>query len=79
MSPGWGPFDHLNGPLSVGHLKGILAQVGGNLNNNFHKSQIPRGLPGGAMLKLRFDRCVIVCLKDKYVNVTNHLHRLVNR
>ena len=46
MSPGWGPFDHLNGPLSVGHLKGILAQVGGNLNNNFHKSQIPRGFPG---------------------------------
>ena len=74
-----GAFDHLNGPLSVGHLKGILAQVGGNLNNNFHKSQMPGGLPGVAMLKLRFDRYIIVCLKDKYVNVTNHLHCLANK
>ena len=29
------------------HLSGILAQVGGNLNNNFQKSQMPGGLPGG--------------------------------
>ena len=44
-SPGWGHLitwmDH-----SVGHLNGILARVGGNLNNNFHKSQMPGGLPG---------------------------------
>ena len=40
-------FDHLNGPLSVGHLNGILARVGGNLNNNFQKSQMPGELPGG--------------------------------
>ena len=41
---------------SVGHLNGILAWVGGNLNNNFQKSQMPGGLPGGrGMLKLRFD------------------------
>ena len=33
--------------LSVGHLNGILARVGGNLNNNFQKSQMPGGLPGG--------------------------------
>ena len=39
MSPGWG---HL-----MGHLNGILARVGGNLNNNFQKSQMPGGLPGG--------------------------------
>ena len=32
---------------SVGHLNGILARVGGNLNNNFQKSQMPGGLPGG--------------------------------
>ena len=32
---------------SGGHLNGILARVGGNLNNNFQKSQMPRGLPGG--------------------------------
>ena len=30
----------------MGHLNGILARVGGNLNNNFQKSQIPGGLPG---------------------------------
>ena len=37
----------------MGHLNGILARVGGNLNNNFQKSQMPGG---GGMLKLRFDR-----------------------
>ena len=41
----------------MGHLNGILAWVEGNLNNNFQKSQIPGGLPGG-MLKLRFDRYI---------------------
>ena len=35
MSPGWG------------HLNGILAQVGGNLNSNFQNSQMPGMLPGG--------------------------------
>ena len=43
---------------SVGHLNGILARVGGNLNKNFQKSQIPGGLPGGEMLNLRFDRYI---------------------
>ena len=43
----------------MGHLNGTLARVGGNLNNNFHKSQMPGGLPGGGMLKLRFDRYII--------------------
>ena len=43
---------------SVGHLNGILARVGGNLNDNFQKSQMPGGLPGGGMLKLRFDRYI---------------------
>ena len=41
-SPGWGHLitwiDH-----SVGHLNGILARGGGNLNNNFQKSQMPGG------------------------------------
>ena len=27
------------------HLNGFLARVGGNLNNNFEKSQMPGGLP----------------------------------
>ena len=27
----------------MGHLNGILARVGGNLNNNFQKSQMPGG------------------------------------
>ena len=31
----------------MGHLNGILARVGGILNNNFQKSQMPGGLPGG--------------------------------
>ena len=44
----------------MGHLNGILARVGGNLNNNFQKSQMPEGLPGGGMLKLRFDRYIIL-------------------
>ena len=43
---------------SVGHLNGILARVGGNLNDNFRKSQMPWGLPRGGMLKLRFDRYI---------------------
>ena len=44
----------------MGHWNGILARVGGNLNNNFQKSQMPGGLPGGGggMLKLRFDRYI---------------------
>ena len=44
----------------MGHLNVILARVGGNLNNNFQKSQMPGGLPGGGMLKLRFDRYIII-------------------
>ena len=43
----------------MGHLNVILARVGGNLNNNFQKSQMPGGLPGGGMLKLRFDRYIM--------------------
>ena len=31
----------------MGHSNGILDLVGGNLNNNFRKSQMPRGLLGG--------------------------------
>ena len=42
----------------MGHLNGILARVGRDLNNNFQKSQMPGGLPGGRMLKLRFDRYI---------------------
>ena len=40
---------------SVGHLNGILARVGGNLNKNFQKSQIPGGLPGGGGACWSFD------------------------
>ena len=31
----------------MGHLNGVLARVGGNLNNNFQKSQMLGGFPGG--------------------------------
>ena len=45
----------------MGHLNGFLARVGGNLNNNFQKSPMLGGLPGGGgMLKLRFDRYIKV-------------------
>ena len=65
MSPGWG---HLITGMdtSVGHLNGILARVGGNLINNFQKSQMPGGLPGGDMLKLRFDRYIRFGFDGKY-------------
>ena len=46
MSPGWGHLITWMDP-SVGHLNGILARVGGNLNKKFQKSQMPGGLPGG--------------------------------
>ena len=43
----------------MGHLNDILAREGGNLNNNFQKSQMPGGgVARGGMLKLRFDRYV---------------------
>ena len=57
MSPGWGHLITWMDP-SVGHLNGILARVGGNLNNNFQKGQMPGGLTGGGMLKLWFDRYI---------------------
>ena len=46
MSPGWGHLITWTDP-SVGHLNGILAWVGGNLNNNFQKSQMPEVARGG--------------------------------
>ena len=52
MSPGWGHLITWIDP-SVGHLNGILARVGGNLNNSF------KCLRGGGMLKLPFERYII--------------------
>ena len=57
----------------MGHLNGILAQAGGNLNNNFPKRQIPGGLPGGGMLKLRFDRYIMSSLDQSYFKKVNVL------
>ena len=42
MFPGWGHLITLMNH-SVGHLNGILARIGGNLKDNFQKSQMPRG------------------------------------
>ena len=39
----------------MGHLNSFSASGGGNLNKHFPKIQMPGGLPGGGMLKLRFD------------------------
>ena len=59
MSPGWGHLITWMDP-SVGHLNGIFARVGGNLNNNFQKGQMPGGFfRGGGMLKLRSDRYIM--------------------
>ena len=57
----------------MGHLNGILARIGGNLNNNFQKSQMPGGLPegGGGMLKLRFDRYITRITATKFSCVAN--------
>ena len=46
----------------MGHLNGILARVGGNLNKKFQKSQ----MPGGGMLKLRFDRYISSKFEFRY-------------
>ena len=51
----------------MGHLNGIFARVGGNLNNNFQKSQMP-----GGMLKLRFDRYII---KRECFNLLDHAYK----
>ena len=56
----------------MGHLNGILARVGGNLNNNFQKSQMPGGLPGGGMLKLRFDRYITLFIFKIIVKIRIH-------
>ena len=55
----------------MGHLNGILVPVGGNLNNNFQKSQMPGGLPGGGTLKLRFDRYIREYVAESVEN--NHV------
>ena len=54
VSRGWGHLITWNGPMT-GHLNSFSASGGGNLNKNFPKIQMPGGLPGGVMLKLRFD------------------------
>ena len=58
----------------MGHLNGILGRVGGNLNNNFQKSEMPGGLPGGGMLKLRFDRYITDNTQFHDVSVTHPLY-----
>ena len=54
VSRGWGHLITWNGPM-MGHLNSFSASGGGNLNKNFAKNTNARGLPGGEMLKLRFD------------------------
>ena len=54
VSGGWGHLITWNGPM-MGHLNSFSASGGGNLNKNFAKNTNARGLPGGGMLKLRFD------------------------
>ena len=46
----------------MAHLNSFLAREGGNLNKNFSQIQMPVGLPGGGMLKLRFDWYIKILL-----------------
>ena len=39
----------------MGHLNSFSALAVGNLNKHFEKIQMPGGLPGGGMFKLRID------------------------
>ena len=39
----------------MGHLNSFSVSGGGNLNKKFSKNSNARELPGGEMLKLRFD------------------------
>ena len=48
----------------MGHLNGILAWVGGNLNNNFKKKSNAQGVTRGGMLKLRLDRYISIRKTD---------------
>ena len=43
----------------MGHLNSFSASGVGNLNKNFPKIQMPGGLSGGGMFKLRFDWYII--------------------
>ena len=61
---------------TVGNLNGILAQVGGNLNNNFQKSQMPVGVARARMLELRFDRYIRKSNKDFCKNVCVFMAKL---
>ena len=54
VSRGWGHLITWNGPI-MGHLNSFSASGVGNLNKNFPKIQMPGGLPGRGMLKLRLD------------------------
>ena len=62
---------------SARHLDSILGRGGGNLNNNFQKSQMPGGLPGVGMLKLRFDPYIIapIFLKSLSVKLPDGMSR----
>ena len=44
----------------MGHLNNFSASGAGNLNKNFPKIQMPAGLSGGGMFKLRFDWYITV-------------------
>ena len=55
MLPWWGHLITWMDP-SVGHLNGILARVGGNLNNNFKKSQMPGGGGGASIWPIHNER-----------------------
>ena len=60
----------------MGHLDSFSASGGGNLNKNFAKNTNARGLPGGGMLKLRFDWYIILAKSLSDFNGSN-FHRCI--
>ena len=59
----------------MGHLNGILARVGGNLNNDFQRSQ----MPGEGMLKLQFDRYISLTRKLRKFFICLSFLKVINR
>ena len=64
VSRGWGHLITWNGPM-MGHLNSFSASGRGNFPKIFQKFKCPGGLPGGGMLKLRFDWYITLQMHSK--------------
>ena len=62
----------------MGQLNSFSASGGGNLNKNFPKIQMPRGVARGGMLKLRFDWYIILFINTIYMPLLRRVQELQN-